>query len=244
MSFTTDVRQFENADLQRFLFTAIAPGTHKRRALMLRAVLLKLGQETTGSKKNCGFSDGPKIWGEKSACSGLLPGRIESREITCFLCYAVVCGSVANWRRWLREVPMLLCVNKKRDSVRPSPLSAHQEHLPWRQYHFRELATELNFVFAAVPMEVTAVMQTTTIRASMTAYSTAVGPSSETRNFFTLAVNFDIARTFLMCPHEGNGLHGGAPPKRSTDLQRFVITVRHQALTPGPCTRPRLCHRS
>ena len=132
MSFTTDVRQFENADLQRFPFTAIAPGTHKRRALMLRVVLLKLGQETTGSKKNCGFSDGPRIWGENSACSGVLPGRIESREIACFLCYAVVCGSVANWRRWLREVPVLLCVNKKRDSVRPSPLSSDQEHLPWR----------------------------------------------------------------------------------------------------------------
>jgi hypothetical protein len=36
-------------------------------------------------------------------------------------------------------------------------------------------------------------MQTTTISASITAYSTAVGPSSETRNLFTLAVNFDIA---------------------------------------------------
>jgi len=59
--------------------------------------------------------------------------------------------------------------------------------------HWSEVATALNFVFAAVPIEVTAVMQTTTISASITAYSTAVGPSSETRNLFTLAVNFDIA---------------------------------------------------
>jgi len=36
--------------------------------------------------------------------------------------------------------------------------------------HLSELATSLNFVFAAVPTEVTAVMQTTTIKASITAY--------------------------------------------------------------------------
>src|SRR5258707_1335916 len=38
--------------------------------------------------------------------------------------------------------------------------------------------TEVNVLLAFVPRVVIAVRQTTTIRASMTAYSTAVGPSS------------------------------------------------------------------
>jgi len=78
--------------------------------------------------------------------------------------------------------------------------------------HLSELATSLNFVFAAVPTEVTAVMQTTTIKASITAYSTAVGPSSETRNLFTLAANFDIFIVLRGEPDHGQSLHGGFPP--------------------------------
>ena len=39
---------------------------------------------------------------------------------------------------------------------------------------------ELNVALAFVPIAVIVVKQTTTIRASITAYSTAVGPSSET----------------------------------------------------------------
>jgi hypothetical protein len=45
-----------------------------------------------------------------------------------------------------------------------------------------ELATLLNVLLAFVPTELIAAKHTTTIKASMTAYSTAVGPSSETRN--------------------------------------------------------------
>jgi len=46
-------------------------------------------------------------------------------------------------------------------------------------------ATLLNVEFARVPMERIAVKQTTTIKANMTAYSTAVGPSSEAKKAFT-----------------------------------------------------------
>jgi hypothetical protein len=55
--------------------------------------------------------------------------------------------------------------------------------------NYRVVATLLNWVLAFVPIALIAVKQTTTIKASMTAYSTAVGPSSETRNRFTLVVN-------------------------------------------------------
>ena len=47
--------------------------------------------------------------------------------------------------------------------------------------HFNDVATLLNVVLAFVPIEVIAVKHTTTISASITAYSTAVGPSSETK---------------------------------------------------------------
>jgi hypothetical protein len=50
-----------------------------------------------------------------------------------------------------------------------------------------------NLVSALVPIVVIVPMQTTMIRAIMTAYSTAVGPSSEIRNCLTLAAKFFIA---------------------------------------------------
>jgi hypothetical protein len=46
--------------------------------------------------------------------------------------------------------------------------------------------TVLNVWLLAAPMAVMAAMHTTTIRASMTAYSTAVGPSSRFRNSTTV----------------------------------------------------------
>lgn len=52
-----------------------------------------------------------------------------------------------------------------------------------------------NVAEALVPIAWMAVRHTMTIRANMTAYSTAVGPSSETRNFFTLK-----AKAFIRCP--------------------------------------------
>ena len=50
--------------------------------------------------------------------------------------------------------------------------------------------TLLNVDCALVPMEVMAVKQTTTIKASITAYSTAVGPSSDFKKRSTLFAKF------------------------------------------------------
>ena len=63
----------------------------------------------------------------------------------------------------------------------------------------RALETLLNLALALLPTADTAARHTTTINASITAYSTAVGPSSDTRNFFTLFANFVIVKT----PHVG-----------------------------------------
>src|SRR5215475_13830468 len=60
-----------------------------------------------------------------------------------------------------------------------------------------ELLTLVNVLLALVPRAVMAVMHTTIIRASMTAYSTAVGPSSRFRKFTTLWVNLRIIRMSL-----------------------------------------------
>ena len=48
----------------------------------------------------------------------------------------------------------------------------------------RAVLVALNEALTFVPTAVIVVMQATTIRASITAYSTAVGPSSDARNFF------------------------------------------------------------
>ncbi len=55
------------------------------------------------------------------------------------------------------------------------------------------LATLLNVALALVPIEVIAPKHTTTINASMTAYSTAVGPSSDAKKRCTLETKFFIA---------------------------------------------------
>src|SRR3954469_13386373 len=52
------------------------------------------------------------------------------------------------------------------------------------------VATLENVLFALLPRAVMAVMHTTMISASMTAYSTAVGPSSRFRKFVTFSMNF------------------------------------------------------
>src|SRR5581483_10363901 len=54
-----------------------------------------------------------------------------------------------------------------------------------------ELTLE-NVLLALLPRAVMAVMQTTIIRASMTAYSTAVGPSSRLRKSATFCANLRI----------------------------------------------------
>src|SRR5438552_18265972 len=56
--------------------------------------------------------------------------------------------------------------------------------------------TVVNVLLALVPRAVMAVMHTTMIRASMTAYSTAVGPSSRFRKLTTRSANLRIARSF------------------------------------------------
>src|SRR5437870_13909749 len=56
-----------------------------------------------------------------------------------------------------------------------TPPTMHEEELI-------AVPTEVNVVLAFLPRVVMAPMQTTMIRASMTAYSTAVGPSSRFRN--------------------------------------------------------------
>lgn len=58
-----------------------------------------------------------------------------------------------------------------------------------------ESATVWNVALAEVPMELMAVRHTITIRANITAYSTAVGPSSETRKRCTF-----LASDFISVP--------------------------------------------
>ena len=55
----------------------------------------------------------------------------------------------------------------------------------------------VNVPLALVPRVVTAPMQTTMMRASMTAYSTAVGPSSRLMKLTTASVNLRIGLSFL-----------------------------------------------
>src|SRR5437868_4791086 len=56
------------------------------------------------------------------------------------------------------------------------------------------LSTVVNVALALLPRVVIAPMQTTMMRASMTAYSTAVGPSSDFKKFNT------NGRSLRMCP--------------------------------------------
>jgi hypothetical protein len=62
---------------------------------------------------------------------------------------------------------------------------------------YRVVATLLNCVFAFVPIARMAVRQTTTISDNMTAYSTAVGPSSEQRNRLMLVESSLIEASLL-----------------------------------------------
>ena len=66
---------------------------------------------------------------------------------------------------------------------RPQPFGIPPEVRDPAARHFAmsEAATAENVVLALEPIEPIAVKQTITIRANITAYSTAVGPSSETR---------------------------------------------------------------
>src|SRR5437870_3190586 len=59
------------------------------------------------------------------------------------------------------------------------------------------LLTLVNVLLALVPRAVMAVMQTTIMRASITAYSTAVGPSSRRRKFTIRCANFVMTLLLL-----------------------------------------------
>jgi hypothetical protein len=77
--------------------------------------------------------------------------------------------------------------------ARPEDFGLRQRRapdVPRRDTYVSAFFTELNLLFALVPTAWMAVRQTTTIKASMTAYSTAVGPSSEIRNRFRLFAMF------------------------------------------------------
>src|SRR5262249_19652332 len=82
-------------------------------------------------------------------------------------------------------------------AFRPRPRSSrgpddHQEPEP----PLSVLCTELNVPLMLVPRLLITVTQTTTIRASITAYSTAVGPSSLTRKFRTREKTPFISNSF------------------------------------------------
>src|SRR5437660_7971213 len=63
--------------------------------------------------------------------------------------------------------------------------------------------TVVKVLLALVPRAVIAVMHTTMIRASMTAYSTAVGPSSRARKFLTRSTSFRMISS--PCPLKNPG---------------------------------------
>src|SRR5215813_9502077 len=80
------------------------------------------------------------------------------------------------------------------------------------------LPTVPKVLLALVPRAVMAVMQTTMIRASITAYSTAVGPSSRLRNSATARVRFRMtSRSFEKKAVETKNLH---PPRESPPASR------------------------
>jgi hypothetical protein len=78
----------------------------------------------------------------------------------------------------------------------------------------------LKVVFAFVPMLVTAVKQTTTIKDNITAYSTAVGPSSLVKNRFNFMAKLFIStlrQVFLGVPEQTSD-------KTPEDKAEFIAT--------------------
>src|SRR5262245_46483398 len=93
------------------------------------------------------------------------------------------------------------------------------------------LDTLVKVLLALLPRAVMAVMHTTTIRASMTAYSTAVGPSSRCRKFFTRSMSSRIALLpFQGVMKESTGDHPGARADGGVQghvAERFVGVGAH-----------------
>src|SRR5438128_8872054 len=82
--------------------------------------------------------------------------------------------------------------------------------------------TDLNVVLAFLPRVVMAPMQTTTIRASMTAYSTAVGPSSRFKNSTTKLPSFRMC--FLHWKKESETEKTQPVPTHEEDVLMAVPT--------------------
>src|SRR5271167_1366187 len=104
------------------------------------------------------------------------------------------------------------------------------------------LPTEVKVLLALVPSVVTAVMHTTMIRASMTAYSTAVGPLSSFRKLTTICENllivvrpFDTANPLvrdrgILCPDILNRSHNHSGTKNDTKRIRKILIGRRTGL--------------
>src|SRR5262249_44495764 len=93
-----------------------------------------------------------------------------------------------------------------------------------------ELLTLLKVELTLVPSAETMVMHATMIRASMTAYSTAVGPSSLTRNRRTRE-----AKACMRVSLEGDARHLGS--RRASRRDGHLIEVRG-SVGPRTCPRP------
>src|SRR5436309_1243844 len=89
----------------------------------------------------------------------------------------------------------------------------------------------LKVALALVPSAAMAAMQTTTIRASMTAYSTAVGPSSSRKNWHTLLNNLDIQDPLLFRAGPNPWARRGRPA--SSEPQRLSGGSSSLAERPG-----------
>src|SRR5579871_5849469 len=100
--------------------------------------------------------------------------------------------------------------------------------------------TLLKVLLAFLPSVVIAAMHTTMINASITAYSTAVGPSSLARKSVTERVKRDSIGRFLSVQRSssrrrapGQGAHAGPGPDPGTIARRAVS--RYRAAPPcGP----------
>src|SRR6185437_14960479 len=86
------------------------------------------------------------------------------------------------------------------------------------------LLTLLNVPLTLVPSEVTIVMQATRIRASITAYSTAVGPSSLTRNRRT---EFRVFIGAHLCEESDSPERWSVHPSASQTLRGLPCSAAH-----------------